>query len=239
LRVVFLGTAGAGGFPGRAQNCLLVEASWGRVLLDAGPGCGARLVEQGYSVCDLDVVYVSHLHLDHWSGLFDLAVQAISHGCGFPPVLAAGGVAADARERIRSLLPRTVNVEVRMLEETLYNGKLTPVESSHTIPCYGVIVADGGLRLYYSADTRPTARARDAVASSDLAALEATFPPGREREAHGSGHMTVSDAAGIAPENWEGTLALIHLSTESMKSLKHYRLPRKLIVPGDHTEVRI
>jgi ribonuclease Z len=62
VMVWFLGTAGAGGIPGRAKNCILVDTGEERILLDAGPGCAERLGEVGYSVCKLDYIFISHSH---------------------------------------------------------------------------------------------------------------------------------------------------------------------------------
>ncbi len=65
LELVVLGSGGPGA-TGRAGSCYLVLVNGAaRILVDAGPGSFARLGESGFSLEDVDLVLLTHLHVDH------------------------------------------------------------------------------------------------------------------------------------------------------------------------------
>lgn len=251
MHVVFLGTGGSGAPPGRAENCILAEAGGVAVLLDAGPGCSQRLLEAGYTVCDISYVYISHLHLDHWSGLFDLAVQASEQACRPPALLAAGPVAAEAREVLLPRMPGSFREKAR-LEAVEPGGSLElgglalePVEARHTVPCYGALLREeGGAALYYSADTAPSRAVEEAAGKADLAAVEATMPSSLAEVAAATGHHTVEQALAHRRYMKPGSiLALVHLTGSSLGELRERarrgKLPRGVLVPSDGLAARI
>ena len=65
LEVVVLGSGGPGA-AGRAASCYLVLIDGdARILVDAGPGSFARLGEAKIPLTTLDIVLLTHLHIDH------------------------------------------------------------------------------------------------------------------------------------------------------------------------------
>jgi ribonuclease BN (tRNA processing enzyme) len=65
LELVVLGSGGPGA-TGRAASCYLVLiAGIPRILVDAGPGAFARLGEAKLSLAKVDIVLLTHLHIDH------------------------------------------------------------------------------------------------------------------------------------------------------------------------------
>lgn len=72
LRVTLLGT----GIPNPDINAFgtssLIEAGNERVLIDCGRGTVMRLAQMGFPVGHTDTIILSHLHSDHYSGIFDL-----------------------------------------------------------------------------------------------------------------------------------------------------------------------
>ncbi len=239
VRITFLGTSGAGGVPGRAQNCTLLETSDNTILLDAGPGCGARLRERGLSACDIDAVYVSHLHLDHWSGIFDLAVQAIEEHCRFPTIVVPDEVLDNAARVLTESLPRSIVDKARItrLSESPLSDKARLVKSQHAVPCYGVIISDKDVVVYYSSDTALNKNLVSVIKEADIAIVEATLPSGLEDVAIQTGHMTISQAISLKDHMRPGSLlVLTHFSEASMKELTRLKkAPRGVVVPYDHT----
>ncbi len=81
LELLVLGSGGPGA-TGRAASCYLVLVDGvARILVDAGPGAFARLGEANVSLSGLDVVLLTHLHVDHageLAGLFK--ARAVSGG---------------------------------------------------------------------------------------------------------------------------------------------------------------
>jgi len=50
----------------------LVEANHKKILMDAGPGIIRRLVDFGFNFQDIDLVFISHFHTDHFGDAFNL-----------------------------------------------------------------------------------------------------------------------------------------------------------------------
>lgn len=233
MMLLVLGSGGAGAPPGRAQNCYLLEASGARLLIDAGPGCGQRLIEHGYTVSDVDAVYISHRHIDHLAGLFDLSVHASAAGKPLPRILVAGSEAAgELVEVIRAHVVGSAASSLRVEEVgqgyQLGGGLLlSPVPSRHPVPCHGLLVRErGGATLYYSADTSLTFFVESSVAVADISLVEASLPPGMEEAAEKLGHMTTSQAAGLAAAAKPGSLVVLtHLTASSHRHALRERPP--------------
>src|SRR5215207_7599848 len=68
LSVFFAGTAGSVPTPRRGLPAILVRAGGERILLDCGEGTQQQLL-RSIGLPELDAVFVTHLHLDHWLGL--------------------------------------------------------------------------------------------------------------------------------------------------------------------------
>jgi len=238
--VWLLGTAGAGGVPGRAKNCILVDTGEERVLLDIGPGCAERLAEIGVSVCSIDYIFISHSHVDHWAGLFDLAVRYTVEGCIQPPTVVAGDAAREEVARILSLMPGRLRTEARLAAIHpsswlgMEHGRLRVFEASHTVPTYGAIVEAAGVQVVYSSDSRPTKTLEELAGKADLLIVEATMPTGEEEAAEKAGHHTVAQAAAyrrlMRPDS---KLVLTHLTRESLAQIARRGTPKGVIVASD------
>jgi len=245
IRVYTLGTGGAGAPPGRAQNCILLETRGTRLLLDAGPGCAQRLQEVGIEPHELDAIYISHRHVDHVAGLFDISVHSSATGRPMPRILAAveglTEIEAAARLHVVSSVATSLRVEPVTAGHRLGDLTLDPVPSSHPATCHGVIAADTeGNTVYYSADTALTSRIEEAVSRARLSLLEATLPPGMEDAAGKIGHMTVAQATSLAARApQDATIALIHLTAASMPHAIRANPPRNtkatITAPSDLT----
>jgi ribonuclease Z len=68
LSVVFAGTAGSVPTARRGLPATLVRRGGDRILFDCGEGTQRQLI-QSVGLADMDVVFITHLHVDHWLGL--------------------------------------------------------------------------------------------------------------------------------------------------------------------------
>src|SRR3954447_23300139 len=68
LSVAFLGTGGSVPTARRATACLLVMRGGDRIMFDCGEG-SQRQMHRSLGLVQLDEIYVSHLHLDHYLGI--------------------------------------------------------------------------------------------------------------------------------------------------------------------------
>lgn len=245
MRIVFLGTGAAGAPPGRAESCLLVETARARVLLDCGSGCSARLEALSITPCDIDAIVVTHLHADHYAGIFGLAVRASAHACSrFPLLIVHHSILEEAKLEFQRLLPRSWRDRVKVTGigdgEVYVVGdvmvRFVPVE--HSISCWGVIVESNKSSMIYTSDTRPCpTQLQHYLAKADLVVHEATLPSNLSRAAIETGHSTVAEAVSCRKFMREDAiLALTHLTVESERELRAWRtLPRHVLVAFDHT----
>jgi ribonuclease BN (tRNA processing enzyme) len=81
LELVVLGSGGPAAL-GRAASCNLINVEGvPRILVDTGPGCFARFGEAGVNPDTIDVVLLTHLHVDHAGDLPGLIkARAVSNG---------------------------------------------------------------------------------------------------------------------------------------------------------------
>ncbi len=68
LSVVFVGTAGSVPTARRGLPATLVRRGGDRILVDCGEGTQRQLI-RSVGLADIDDVFVTHLHVDHWLGL--------------------------------------------------------------------------------------------------------------------------------------------------------------------------
>ena len=68
LSLFFAGTAGSVPTPKRGLPAILLRAGGERILFDCGEGTQHQLL-RSIGLPDLDAIFITHLHLDHWLGL--------------------------------------------------------------------------------------------------------------------------------------------------------------------------
>ena len=68
LSVVFAGTAGSVPTARRGLPATLIRRGGDRILVDCGEGTQRQLI-RSVGLADIDDVFITHLHLDHWLGL--------------------------------------------------------------------------------------------------------------------------------------------------------------------------
>ena len=141
LSVFFAGTAGSVPTARRGLPATLVRAGGDRLLFDCGEGTQQQLL-RSVGLPELDAVFVTHFHLDHWLGLigmlksFDLRARERELVLYGPPGLRA---LIDAMRFVlgRTGYPLRIE-ELEPHEEVRFGGYLIaafPVE--HRGPAYG------------------------------------------------------------------------------------------------------
>jgi len=68
LSVVFLGTGGSVPSARRATACVLIRSGGSRILVDAGEGAQRQMITST-GLVQVDDIYVTHFHADHYLGL--------------------------------------------------------------------------------------------------------------------------------------------------------------------------
>jgi len=72
FRLVFLGTAGTIPSPERSTSAIFVQYSNHRFLFDCGEGAQRQMMSAKLGFRNLDNVFITHMHTDHFIGVFGL-----------------------------------------------------------------------------------------------------------------------------------------------------------------------
>jgi ribonuclease Z len=141
VSLFFAGTAGSVPTARRGLPALLLRAGGNRLLFDCGEGTQKQLL-QSIGLPELDAVFVTHFHLDHWLGLlgmiktFDLRARERDLTIYGPPGLIA------LFQAMRPIIGRTGYplelVELEPHEDVRFGTfMITPFPVNHRVEAYG------------------------------------------------------------------------------------------------------
>lgn len=242
MRVRLLGTGGAAN-EARHQAAVLVEwgagAQGGRILLDTGSGLDIvrLLIAVGCEPAEVRDLFVSHQHTDHVGGLEPFLLWSIIRTLSKQgrPMADETRVYADRRvlADIKQLFGATVTAVPRLFGSTLRwveaadgesvtlrgGARLIMFPVDHEPPgggALGCVVEQGGARLVYSGDTRPTDRLIEAARGADLLIHESGGLDANAAEVHRQGHSTGGDAGRAAAAARVGRLILTHVPADHL-----------------------
>jgi ribonuclease Z len=141
LSLFFAGTAGSVPTARRGLPALLLRAGGERILFDCGEGTQQQLL-RSVGLPELDAVFITHFHLDHWLGLpgmiktFDLRARERPLTIHGPPGL------RQLFEALRTVVGRTGYplelVELEPHDEVRFGSFLiSPFAVKHRVEAYG------------------------------------------------------------------------------------------------------
>src|SRR5574341_116002 len=175
LRAVLLGTGSPPPNPTRRGPATLVSLGAEQILVDAGSGVGAQLVQAGLRPYDWPRLLITHHHSDHTIDLGHLLITRWIVGQNAP--LEIWGPAGTRRQLEKLLDYLAWDVEVRrahMHERRPPEVRVTEIEEGRIFAAGGVTVSaflvehdpvkpafgfhfeGGGRRVVVSGDTRPS-----------------------------------------------------------------------------------
>ena len=154
LHVYLCGTGSPMPDPQRAGPCVGVLAGKRAFLFDIGSGGARRLARMGFPVGQLERVYLSHLHSDHFDGLGEILLQAWVGGSRSSPLPISGPVGVEevvagfnAAYRIDSGY-RTAHHGAAVANPAGFGGVATPIQAPIGPAGEAIVVLDdGGVRI--------------------------------------------------------------------------------------------
>lgn len=224
MRLTVLGSGAACAGDGGACSGYLVSDDGVHVLLDCGHGVASALVAQ-MPAADLDHIFISHMHADHFIDLLPLrfGVTKDMNGLSEPTTtlhLPPGGRRTMAQVLDAVCFPPNFLDSVWDVREyepgariELGQGLSALVAGAvHYIPSWAIRI-DGSSSLTYTGDTAPSGEVQQLAQRTDLLLAEATL----DEPEHGSvrGHLTAVQAAELAQASDAGRLMLTHFWYDS------------------------
>lgn len=189
VQVKFLGTGDAFNTRGQCHACQLVRSRNTTLLLDCGPSSLLALKREGLTANDVDYVFLSHLHGDHFAGVPFLLLASIYDTPRQRPLIVVGPPGTEQRiielyrALYREISQRPLPFEFRCIEtpgdenitvgEAVVRGFEVP-HQEHEISL-GLRVELDGSSILYSGDTGWTDKLIDESADTDLFICECCF----------------------------------------------------------------
>ncbi|RUM35022.1 MAG: hypothetical protein DSY50_05565 [Desulfobulbus sp.] len=232
------------------NSSALVVTDYGtRILLDCGfsvPRYYFRSFSEGP---DLDYIWISHFHGDHFLGLPLLFLRLWQKNRTRPlPLVSQKGVADKVRQSLELAFPgfeKKLSFALEFHEVTAQSAvniggvSWSTVQTRHSQYNLGLLLEDGSKRLYFSGDGRPTEQVRELVSGCDCMIHE-SFTLVDEFPYHGS----ITSSIELADHAGTEKLALVHLdrnfreqNRQQIHDIVQGRPGTLLPVAGDHIRI--
>lgn len=224
VEAIFVGTGTIVPHPLHAPSCLALRAPACTVAVDLGAGALRGLTQAGIQVRDLDLLLLTHAHLDHIGDLFSLlfllrvglatrerpleiVLSEAAHALlsGVWPTLGTWLVPEEGAVTWTTLPPGSslrrpgVEVTTRAMvhDETSIGYRLS---------------FDAGVSVAVPGDTAACAGLDALCAEVDLAVVECSYAPGRES----TSHLNLNDVAALLRRARPATVAIVHRYADAL-----------------------
>lgn len=219
MKVTLLGTSGGIPIPGRAQSGILIESSNKKILLDCGVGIPLRLAEANVPAEEIDIVCLTHGHLDHIQDLPSLTKASwlrtgeANYQIITPPKLIKKlsnfWKILDERER--------AELKFEKLEsEQSYRDEIEikTFKTKHTPISQGYEIYNKEKKIVYTGDTAPCKKVKEKAYDADVLIHELSYI--EEKDSHSDPEGLISELMGLEI----GKLVITHFYPSVAKKAK-------------------
>lgn len=225
MRIVFCGVGEA--FDEHLPNISIWiqdkdKADAGGILLDCGFTGAAAFWSMHPDPLELDAVWISHLHGDHFFGLPQLCIRFHEHGRSKPLQIYGGpGIARAVAEAVELAYPGKWSslgfyVDCREVEPGenfhIYGYQAQTVPVQHPVACLGLFLSLGSKTVFYTGDGRVDPKHIEEIRDCDLAICEAFC---LERDMYG--HSSVLQVLDLARTAGVKQVALVHMQRDERR----------------------
>lgn len=219
---------GSGTSVPHAQRCspaFWLETIGGNILLDVSADAPHRMAQEDLDWPNLEVIWISHFHLDHMAGLFPLLFSfkwAPQTQARRKPLRIVGG--SGLRERVDALDSagnyRLAEQKFALQFEEIRPGdnfeivpqvQASTLDTPHTKESMALRLSEQNAKSFvYTSDTGFSEELINFAAATDLLLLECSFRRNKPVETH----LELTEAMKIATACAPGKLVLTHLYPE-------------------------
>lgn len=217
MKLTILGTGTSTPSLKRGSSSYLLTTKRQRILIDIGPAIVRRLLECGYSVLDIDVIVVTHFHVDHTADLSTF-LFACNYGveARTTPLTIVGGPGihkfySGLKKIYRWIEPKSYELSiVGMKRDALQLDGITveayPVR--HNRESIGIRISEKKT-VAFTGDTAYSKNLVKLAAGADLLVTECSFPHRTMK-----GHMNLETLDSVVREAKPKRVILTHLDPE-------------------------
>jgi ribonuclease Z len=217
MQILFLGSAGSFVTASRSNPSILIDED---LLIDVGEGVTQKLLQFG-SLKTIRKILISHLHVDHFIGIFSFLWHQWLVERDTSPIVIWGPPDIQNIHQILQIsytpvdaFPFTINYEPLDPQDNILEfGEISVTRVLHPVYTLGFRI-NRDRSVCYSSDTAPLDRMIQLAQNCDVLIHEASFPTKFAKQAHKYFHSTPQDAAKIANEARVKKLVLFHILGE-------------------------
>ncbi len=252
MRLTVLGSGAACAAAGDNSSGYLIEDADARILLDCGHGVASSLIGL-MPAQDIDHVFVSHMHADHFIDLLPLRFAVTKNMDGLSERRTVVHLPPGGKANLTKLL-ELVCFPTDFFDNVWHVCEYEPGQTSqlsngltasfaggvHYIPGWAIRV-DGSASITYTGDTAPSTAVCDLASGSDLVLAEATLDEAEDGPVRG--HLTALQAAELALAARARLLMLTHFwydaDREAMAEQARGCFPGRVLVATDGKVVEL
>ena len=220
MEVKFLGNWSSHIKAGVKNTSILID---NKTVADFGPHTLEAMLEKGIDPSSVDLVLITHLHLDHYLGLIEFLWYRGSRKLkNTVTVMGPPGI-RETTESMLKLVNTPENGGYELNVEYVESGKhdfVSTFKGNHTIPdnVYRLDFRDSS--VVYTGDTAYTENVVKAAEDADLLIHEMTYSDRNAERAAYWKHSTCSSTIRVFEESKAKRLAPTHLTDESLEFLQ-------------------
>lgn len=228
MQITFAGTGDAFGAGGRFNTCFHMRSSAATFLIDCGASALVSLHRLNLDPDEIDAIFISHLHGDHFGGLPNLLMEAHYVNKRTRPLVLAGPygfrdrlmAAMEALYPDSSKIPWKFDLTLVQLatdaEKHICGVGVRPFEVDHFsgAPSCALRISVDGKVITYSGDTQWTENLVAAAWGADLFICECYM---YDRDV--SGHLSYLRIAENVDRFNAKRICLTHMGPQMLKSL--------------------
>lgn len=186
MKITILGSSGAVPIPKRAQSGILIQTSESNILFDCGMAVPLRLKEAGLDAEEIDLICISHKHLDHIQDIPSLIkASRLRTNRAEYKIICHPGIKEYLKNYLNScgeLERANLNFDLIDTGDTLnYEGfDIEAFKTQHSENSLGFKISQNSLEVVYTSDTAPSKVIKEKADGARLLIHELTFIENRE-----------------------------------------------------------